>query len=535
MLERLKKLGILISCCYVICLSPISADEGSKDVALIARAQTFAKENKVAVVVGISNYDQVNTGFRRLYYAAIDAQKLSGTLQGRGYLNPKRLLNAQASKSLILNAIRNAGARIKRGEGTLVFAFSGHGMVSAGENYLATSDSVATRLTQTGLSVSEIVQAIKQTGVKRAILFLDACRNDPVPGIKAGGMDGFLSKNYGQGIQILYATAQNEVSWEHNNLQRGVFSYFLTLGLQGEAAYDNGLITFNSLATYIEQEVVNWTNGKVPQTQRPFRNSVGETRGDFVLARLGGRPLLIPDPVPKPEMVNIPAGGFKMGCDPTRDNVKGSCYDNEKPAHQVNISAFKMAKTEVTFEQWDACTAAGACIKADDKGWGRGNRPVINVNWSDIQVYIQWLNQQTGKTYQLPTEAQWEYAARANRNTAFPWGDSISCNNANYGSFSHECKTDRTKPVGQYFANAFGLHDTSGNVWEWTQDCWHGNYQGASANGAAKTSCPSVAGPRVLRGCSWDSFGLACRSALRVGGNTDIRRPNIGFRLSLGL
>lgn len=285
-MRQLKRLGMVICCSCFIWLTPVIADNGSKDVTLVARAQTFVQEDKVAVVVGISNYDQVNTGFRKLDYAAIDAQKLSGTLQGRGYRNLKRLLNTQASKSVILNAIRNAGARIKPGEGTLVFAFSGHGMVSGGENYLATSDSVATNLRQTGLSVTEVIQAIKRTGVKRAMLFLDACRNDPAPGVKAGGMDGFLNKNYGEGIQILYATAQNEVSWEHRALQRGVFSHFLTEGLKGEAAYDNGLITFNSLATYVEQEVLNWTDGKVAQTQRPFRNSVGETRGDFVLARL---------------------------------------------------------------------------------------------------------------------------------------------------------------------------------------------------------------------------------------------------------
>lgn len=135
----------------------------------------------------------------------------------------------------------------------------------------------------------------------------------------------------------------------------------------------------------------------------------------------------------EPDMVNIPAGRFTMGCDPTRDNVAGGCHDWEKPAHPVTISAFKMAKTEVTFDQWDACTNAGVCIKAKDRGWGRGNRPVINVSWNDIQTYIRWLNQQTGKRYQLPTEAQWEYAARGNRSTAFPWGNSISCNNANYG------------------------------------------------------------------------------------------------------
>lgn len=229
----------------------------------------------------------------------------------------------------------------------------------------------------------------------------------------------------------------------------------------------------------------------------------------------------------EPDMVPIPAGTFIIGCDPERDNVSGGCSNDEKPTRRVNISAFQMAKTEVTFEQWDACTAAGVCIKADDKGWGRVKRPVINVSWNDVQVYLKWLSQQTGKRYQLPTEAQWEYAARANRNTVYPWGNTINCNNANY----FQCKTDRTKPVGTYSENDFGLHDTSGNVWEWVQDCYQDTYQGAPANGAARSAC--TGGYRVLRGGSWNGAPLPLRSADR-GLNTPAYRDSlIGFRPAL--
>lgn len=230
----------------------------------------------------------------------------------------------------------------------------------------------------------------------------------------------------------------------------------------------------------------------------------------------------------EPDMVSIPAGTFTMGCDPTRDNVGGGgCESDEQPTRRVSIGAFQMAKTEVTFEQWDACATAGVCIKADDAGWGRGKRPVINVSWNDVQVYLKWLSQQTGKRYQLPTEAQWEYAARANRNTAYPWGNTINCNNANYG----QCKTDRTKPVGTYSANNFGLHDTSGNVWEWVQDCYKDTYQGAPVNGAARSAC--TGSDRVLRGGSWYNDPQPLRSAYRHGNTPDRRTNKLGFRPAL--
>lgn len=167
----------------------------------------------------------------------------------------------------------------------------------------------------------------------------------------------------------------------------------------------------------------------------------------------------------EPEMVHIPAGRVILGCVEGRD-VERYCVDGlPKPSPQLSIAAFKMGKTEVTFDEWDACTKAGVCIRAEDVGWGRGKRPVINVSWNDIQTYIRWLNQQTGKRYKLPLEEQWEYAARANSNTRYPWGNESNCRLANYGGQNKwECDTDRTKPVASYKANDFGLYDTAGNV-----------------------------------------------------------------------
>ncbi|WMP16996.1 formylglycine-generating enzyme family protein [Thiothrix lacustris] len=232
----------------------------------------------------------------------------------------------------------------------------------------------------------------------------------------------------------------------------------------------------------------------------------------------------------QPDMVDIPAGTFTMGCDGKRDDVEGGCSDDEKPAHEVTLDAFKMAKTEVTFDQWDACEKAKACPHAEDQGWGRGNRPVINVSWDDItQKYIPWLNQETGKHYRLPTEAEWEYAARGGADTAYPWGNAIGKGNANCDNSSCGDKFEYTAPVGSFAANGYGLQDMNGNVYEWVLDTWHDNYNGAPVDGSAWESGTY----RVLRGGAWGSNARLVCSALRTLYMPDDRFYAYGFRLVL--
>ena len=222
-----------------------------------------------------------------------------------------------------------------------------------------------------------------------------------------------------------------------------------------------------------------------------------------------------------PRMVNIQGGTFKMGCQPT----DSSCSDNEKPLHPVTLKAFKLSATEVTFEQYDHyCEQVSACKKPDDQGWGRGTRPVINVSWEDAQAYINWLNQQPGhQGYRLPTEAEWEYAARAGTTTKYSWGDSF---NADYTNNNGK----NTLPVGSLLANPWGLYDMHGNVWEWCEDKRHSNYEGAPTNGTAWIAGGTDA--RVLRGGSWLNFSWNLRSS-----NRDSRRPSerlyiVGFRVA---
>ena len=243
-------------------------------------------------------------------------------------------------------------------------------------------------------------------------------------------------------------------------------------------------------------------------------------------------------------LIKIPQGSFKMGSEK---------YDREKPVHQVTINYdFWMSQTEVTFEQYDAYIAdlksqANSPVKTvvptvpetpGDEDWGRAKRPVINVNWNDAQGYVKWLSETNpqGLQCRLPSEAEWEYAARAGSTTAYPWGNEASHDYANYGT--DECcdglasgkdEWVNTSPVASFPANDFGLYDMHGNVFEWVQDTYQSSYKGALSNGEAWESDDESR--RVVRGGSWDNAPDGMRSANR-GGVTPVNRLNdIGFRI----
>ena len=228
-----------------------------------------------------------------------------------------------------------------------------------------------------------------------------------------------------------------------------------------------------------------------------------------------------------PEMVVIPAGTFRMGC----LNDAGGCGSHQFPVHTVSVPSFALSKYEVTFAQWDACVAAGGCngYRPDDQGWGRGDRPVIKVNWGDAQSYVAWLSAQTGKDYRLPSEAEWEYAARAGTETRYHWGDEIGVNRANCDGCGSQWDDRQTAPVGSFGPNAWGLHDMHGNVFEWPQDCWNDDYQGAPSDGSAWES--GDCSRRILRSGSWAASPGILRSASRFIGTADTRARDNGFRI----
>lgn len=226
-----------------------------------------------------------------------------------------------------------------------------------------------------------------------------------------------------------------------------------------------------------------------------------------------------------PELVVLPGGTFQMGS-PASETGR---FANEGPQREVTIAPFAVSKTEVTFGQWDACLASGGCrgFSPPDNGFGRGAHPVLGVSWSDARAYVDWLNSRSdGPDYRLLSEAEWEYAARAGTTTRYATGGQIRRADAVFGARA-------PAEAGQHAANAFGLHDVTGNVWEWVEDCYAQTYAGAPTDGSAVS--PARCAQRAYRGGGYRDPAAALRVANRRRAGPDVRDVTIGFRVARNL
>jgi formylglycine-generating enzyme required for sulfatase activity len=199
-----------------------------------------------------------------------------------------------------------------------------------------------------------------------------------------------------------------------------------------------------------------------------------------------------------PEMVKIPTGKFRMGH--IRD--VGAVYTKPaRPVREISIEfPFAMSRYEVTFDEYDRFTDATGRPRLADKGWGRGRHPALRMPRADAVAYAKWLSEKTGKYYRLPTEAEWEYAARGGKETNFWWGDAADPNRANFGAgvtgwlpapyVRDDDKFPNTSPVGAFPPNPFGLYDMHGNLWEFVEDCYHDSYEGAPDDSSARLDAP---------------------------------------------
>jgi formylglycine-generating enzyme required for sulfatase activity len=219
-----------------------------------------------------------------------------------------------------------------------------------------------------------------------------------------------------------------------------------------------------------------------------------------------------------PEMVNLAGGTFTMGS--TED-------PSEKPPHDVTVAAFALGRYPVTIGEWRQCVAGKACSYQPD---GDDNLPVYNVSWIDVQEYLAWLSKATQAKYRLPSEAEWEYAARASSATKFWWGNSILPNKAACKGCGTDANAAQPIKVGSFAPNPLGLHDMAGGVAQWVADCWVKDYQGAPRNGAAReiSNCRQY----VLRGGSWKIDSNYMRSASRDYYDAGVRYLTHGFRVA---
>ena len=303
---------------------------------------------------------------------------------------------------------------------------------------------------------------------------------------------------------------------------------------------------------------------------------------DDVIAAATGVPGIRPDQMPRkrarnpgdtfrdcpecPELVVVPSHSFMMGSSlgsafmwllsaaeegelgeleelmglsekELEEELDGELLENAMmtPIHKVRIDyLLAVGMYPVTFDEWDACVSDGGCggYRPDDEGWGRGTLPVINVSWEDAQNYVKWLSWKTGKGYRLLSESEWEYVARAGTDTSYWWGNEIGRNRANCDGCGSRWDNENTSPVGSFSANAFGLYDVHGNVYEWIEDCWNDSYDGAPVDGGAWVSEDCDCDRRVLRGGSWFNNPWSLRSAFRGENTTGFRDNEVGFRVA---
>jgi len=274
-----------------------------------------------------------------------------------------------------------------------------------------------------------------------------------------------------------------------------------------------------------------WQEANLLNTRKAYERYLGEFNnyGDKALELMDQ---LLPgdnfrDCIGCPEMVAIPAGTFQMG------SREGD--ETELPVHDVSIGKpFAVGIFEVTFAEWDLCAAKGDCDKdIYDSGWGRGNRPAVNVSWDDASAYVQWLSKESGEKYRLLTESEWEYSARSGSRGEYWWGlrfvgERAVCEGCESGIYA-----ESTAEVGKYQGNPFGLIDTAGNVSEWVADCWHSDYSGAPVNGEEwLAESAGDCSQAVVRGGSWLDKPKDLRSSSRDSSPKSSREINIGFRVA---
>ena len=519
---------------------------------------------RVALVVGNSAYAEIGT----LPNPGNDAADMAAALGRLGFdvTTVRDADRAGLNEALRLFARDSAGADV-----SLVF-YAGHGLEMDGVNYLVPVDARLERDTDVeyeALPLDRVLRATTGAGLR--VVILDACRNNPLArsmqrtsasrSVSRGSFGELNEDLLGAETLVAYAAAAGttaadgtgrnspytsallahlEQPLELSALFRRVRAQVLeaTAGDQRPHEYGSllgehylggasGLGTATvvdsvSGAASAQQETMFWESIRDSSNPAEFEAYLRQYPAGVFRAlatvRLAALRPLAPDPpaadrqVPGtvfrdcatcPELVVVPAGRFRMGCVSGRD-----CEDNEHPVHEVELTSFALGVYEVTFEDYDRFVQATGHRRPGDGGWGRGGRPVIDVSWEDAEAYVAWLSRETGESYRLPSESEWEYAARAGTTTRYSWGQDIGRNRANCRSCGSRWDADRTAPAGSFAANGWGLHDMHGNVYEWVADCWHENYARAPRDGTAWTSGGNC-GRRVLRGGSWNSHSGA--------------------------
>jgi len=522
---------------------------------------------RLALVIGNSNYPDAGTP---LPTTVKDARMLADEFRR---LDFNVDVQENVGKEEMKRAIDAFIGKIKTGAEAL-FYFSGFGLQAGRRSYLIPVNAQIwseADVSREGVSIDDLLTEMSRKGAKVKIIVVDAARRNPFERRFRASPMGLAPLGAPDGTLALFSAAPGAVINERDGaaansiLASELIKELRSPNQPAEQAFSRTRIGVSRASNneivpwvasslleeyYFKPSASGWQSPQPPAAGRapaPEASAPPPTpEPSAVIASPAPQPAR-PSPPPAaappsspgtaparfnagqifrdcpdcPEMVVVPAGSFMMG----------SNAEYERPVHRVTIDKpFAIGRYEVTFAEWGKCTDEGSCNnhRPNDRGWGRGNRPVIDVSWGDAKAFAAWLSKKTGQTYRLPTEAEWEYAARGGTKTPYWWGQDAGSRNAN----CQECNTGqapRTLPVGSLSPNPFGLYDTAGNAAEWVEDCWNDTYRGAPANGAAWTA--GQCRLRVLRGGAFDSQALYVGSGARFRYDYDVRYSANGFRL----
>ena len=463
---------------------------------------------KIALVIGNANYTN-----NRLKNPVNDAEDIAKALVRIGF---KVIKITNASLAEMKEKIEYFGELLENGN-VGVFYFAGHGMQYQGKNYLFP---IGTMHAETKLKdlldiqdVLDTMEKFNQNEDDVNIVFLDACRDNPFRNNMLVANRSIEDHKIGLAMMnissslIAYSTKPNAVASDGKG-RNSPYVKFLKKKL-----VEKGL-QIEDMLKQVRVAVLEETHGEqAPGYYSELNNSFcfagkcsEESSGgiideviDGIIDIISPSEEIIPDDGKGPEMVWIPS-------------------ENSK-------NRFAIGRYEVSFAEYDSFVAATGRRKPSDEGWGRGNNPVINVSWYDATAYAEWLSKKTGEIYRLPTEAEWEYAAQAGTTTNYWWGDNIGKNRAVCDGCGSKWDNKQPAPIDSFAANPFGLHNTVGNVWEWTCSEYKKTYTKKECN--RNNSDAS----RAIRGGSWFSIPATVRSAFRYHRKPSEYYSEIGFRL----
>jgi formylglycine-generating enzyme required for sulfatase activity len=543
---------------------------------LAARETAVAKEQtRVALVVGNETYSEAS-----IPNAVSDAKAVADVLRHGGF---DVVYAENAKKADIVDALRAFAVKMERGAVAVVY-YAGHALQFQDRNFLVPTHSKLSSqadIRTEGIDMDLLLDPVIVARSPGSVVIIDASRQNPWDSLVPGRPRGLAAQPPLSGICVVYATAPGKVAAGHAFASELVKA-MKTPGLGFDAIINRTRVDVMRVSG---KEQVVWQSSAPPKdlvilsagtaakssakaadaVELGFWDTIknGDTPGDFqiyldsypngqfsaaaqtrlaelqekksgpsvmrsaaatgvVTERPSTSGTVTRDCPVCPEIVSIPAGSFEMGA------MDGLAF--ERLVHHVSISkSFFIGRREVTFDEWDACADEGGCqYRPADRGLGRGLRPVTDIDWNDAKSYLSWLSAKTGRAYRLPTEAEWEYAARAGSQTTYPWGNVFEKDRANCVG----CTTialGKAVETGTFPANGFGLFDMAGNAAEWVEDCWNETYNKAPTDGSAwnKSDCRE----RVLRGGSFNNDTRFLRSASRFKYDYNVRYYTNGFRV----